>query len=72
MESGQEERTSFSGEKVKILGLTCEPGEPVREDQGSWRHKLADRKEQLKYLESCERYWYGGEGFGSEKRRNPA
>ena len=72
MENQQEERTSFSGEKVKILGKTYESGEPAGEDQGNWRHRLGDRQEKLKYLKSCERYWYGDEGFGSEKRKNPA
>ena len=72
MEYKQEQRTSFNGEKVKILSETYEPGEPAGEEAGSWRHKLETREDKLAYLRSCERYWYGGEGFGSEKRRSPA
>jgi len=26
----------------------------------------------LRYLETGERYWYGKDWFGSEKRKNPA
>ena len=72
MEYEQEEKKSFSGENVKILGTTYEAGEPEGEDAGVWRGRLKDRAEKLAYLKSCERYWYGEEGFGSEKRRNPA
>lgn len=72
MEYKQEEKTSFSGEKVKILGATYEAGEPEGETAGIWRSKLGSREEKLAYLHHCERYWYGEEGFGSEKRKNPA
>ena len=72
MEYEQEEKTSFSGDKVKILGTTYEAGEPEGETDGIWRNKLDSREEKLAYLHSCERYWYGEEGFGSEKRKNPA
>jgi hypothetical protein len=39
---------------------------------GQWRQKLASREEKLRYLEAGERYWYGKEWFGSEKRKTPA
>ena len=58
--------------EVEVLGETYEKGFPVGEDAGKWRHKLANREEQLKYLQSGERYWYNDDWFGSEKRKNPA
>lgn len=58
-------------EKVKVLGATYEKGKPEGEAAGRWRHKLRNRDEKLKYLETGERYWYGKEWFGSEKRKNP-
>ena len=72
MSDPQEERTSFTGETVKILGCLCEEGKPEGKAVGQWRAKLGNREEMLKYLSSCERYWYGEEGFGSEKRQTPA
>jgi hypothetical protein len=57
---------------VEVLGETYEEGRPEGEEAGKWRQKLASREEKLKYLENGERYWYGEEGFGSEKRKNPA
>jgi hypothetical protein len=57
---------------VKVLGATYEEGKPGGEEAGRWRQKLRDREERLKYLETGERYWYGEEGHGSEKRKNPA
>ena len=58
--------------EVDILTETYDAGEPVGEEAGRWRQKLASRNEQLMYLQSGERYWYSNEGFGSEKRKNPA
>ncbi|MBN1369045.1 MAG: hypothetical protein JW954_02265 [Dehalococcoidaceae bacterium] len=58
--------------QVNILGATFEDGKPSGEECGRWRQKLNSRSEQLKYLETAERYWYGKEWFGSEKRKNPA
>jgi hypothetical protein len=58
--------------EVEVLGETYEEGRPEGEDLGRWRQKLASREEKLKYLENGERYWYGEEWFGSEKRKNPA
>jgi len=58
--------------KVKVLGATFEVGKPEGQAAGRWRQKLRDREEQLKYLEAGERYWYGKEWYGSEKRKNPA
>jgi hypothetical protein len=48
-----------------------EPGKPGGENDGRWRQKLGSRTEELRYLKSAERYWYG-ESFGSEKRQKPA
>jgi hypothetical protein len=58
--------------EVEVLGPTFEKGKPEGEDTGRWRQKLLSRDDKLRYLSSGERYWYGKEGFGSEKRKNPA
>jgi hypothetical protein len=49
---------------------TYEPGSPTGPQ--NWRHKLRDRDEMLRYLETGERYWFSDEWYGSEKRRSPA
>ena len=67
-----EEKAAPGRDKVQVLGATFEPGKPEGEDVGKWRQKLESRAEKLKYLETGERYWYGKEWFGSEKRKNPA
>lgn len=72
MEYEIEEKNAPGRKKVKVLGATFEKGKPEGEDAGRWRQKLRDRQEQLKYLQSGERYWYGKEWYGSEKRKNPA
>ena len=58
--------------EVEVLGETFEGGHPEGEDEGRWRQKLIGRDDKLKYLRNGERYWYSEEGFGSEKRKNPA
>jgi hypothetical protein len=58
--------------EVEVLGATFEGGKPEGEELGRWRQKLEDREEKLRYLESGERYWYGKDWYGSEKRKNPA
>ena len=57
---------------VELLGETYESGEPYGEELGRWRQKFDSRAERLKYLHDGERYFSGKEGFGSEKRKNPA
>ena len=59
-------------DEVEVLGATFEAGKPEGEDVGKWRQKLDTREERLKYLQNGERYFYGQEWFGSEKRKNPA
>jgi len=59
-------------DKVELLGATFEEGVPEGEEMGRWRQKLESRAEKLKYLENGERYWYGEDWYGSEKRKNPA
>lgn len=49
-------------------GRRLKPGKP--EKPLEWL-RFEDREDMLKYLRSAERYWFG-EGFGSEKRKNPA
>jgi hypothetical protein len=57
---------------VELLKETYEKGRPEGEEAGKWRGKLASREEKLKYLQNGERYFYGKEGYGSEKRKKPA
>jgi len=72
MEYKVEQMSAPGREKVEVLGETFEEGMPQGEEQGRWRQKLEGREEKLRYLQNGERYWYGTEGFGSEKRQNPA
>jgi len=59
-------------DQVELLTGTYEKGKPEGEEAGKWRRKLATREEKLKYLQNGERYFYGKDGYGSEKRKNPA
>jgi hypothetical protein len=72
MEYQVEKKKAPGREEVEVLGGTYEPGKPEGEEMGRWREKVGDREEKLKYLRTGERYWYGDEWFGSEKRKNPA
>ncbi len=72
MEYQIEERSAPNREKVEMLGETYESGKPEGEELGKWRQKLMDREEKIKYLQAGERYWYGKDWYGSEKRKNPA
>ena len=73
MEEYQVEETSAPNrDKVEVLGATYEKGKPEGEEMGRWRQKLGNRAEKLKYLNTAERYWYGTDWFGSEKRKTPA
>ncbi len=72
MEYQIEEKSAPGREKVEVLGATFEPGKPEGEDAGKWRQKLGNRQDKLKYLQTGERYWYGKDWYGSEKRKNPA
>jgi hypothetical protein len=67
------EKTKAPGRnEVEVLGATFEEGKPEGENLGKWRQKLDSREERLKYLQNGERYFYGKDWFGSEKRKNPA
>ncbi|MFC1982107.1 hypothetical protein ACFLUN_01350 [Chloroflexota bacterium] len=72
MEYKIEKKSAPGREEVEVLGATFEEGKPEGKEDGGWRQKLGSRDEKLKYLETGERYWYGEEWYGSEKRRNPA
>ena len=72
MEYKIEKRSAPGREEVEVLGATFEEGKPEGEEMGKWRQKLASREEKLKYLQTGERYWYGKDWYGSEKRKNPA
>jgi len=64
------QKTNLEGEAVEVLDLNCEPGKPDAPLQ--WRNKLRTRKEMLEYLKTGERYWFGDDGFGSERRKTKA
>ncbi len=72
MEYTVEKKSAPGREEVEVLGATFEKGKPEDKELGKWRQKLGSREEKLKYLETGERYWYGNEWYGSEKRKNPA
>jgi len=72
MEYKIEKKSAPGRDKVEVLGATYEEGKPEGEELGKWRQKLRDREEKLKYLQTGERYWYGKDWYGSEKRKNPA
>jgi hypothetical protein len=67
-----EEVSAPNRDKVELLGETYEEGKPEGEEAGKWRQKLENRADKLKYLSTAERYWYGKDWFGSEKRKTPA
>ena len=67
-----EKKSAPGREEEEVLGPTFEKGKPESDELGKWRQKLVSRQEKLKYLQSGERYWYGKDWYGSEKRRNPA
>ncbi len=70
MEEKLDEKVSFDGKKVKVLGATFEEGRP--ESPYQWRKKLKSREEMMEYLRNGERYWFSDEWYGSEKRKTPA
>ncbi len=72
MEYRIEKKSAPGREEVEVLGATFEEGKPEGEELGKWRQKLENRQEKLKYLQTGERYWYGKDWYGSEKRKNPA
>ncbi len=72
MEYKVEKKSAPGWGEIEVLGATFEEGKPEGEGMGRWRQKLESREGRLKYLQTGERYWYGDEGFGSEKRKNPA
>jgi len=71
MEYEIEKKKAPGREEVEVLGATFEEGKPEGEELGKWRQKLETREDKLKYLQSAERYWYGKDWHGSEKRKNP-
>ena len=72
MEYKVDKKSAPGRDQVEVLGETFEEGRPDDEELGRWRQKLGSREEKLKYLETGERYWYGNEWYGSERRKNPA
>jgi hypothetical protein len=72
MEYKVEKKSAPGWDQIDVLGETYEPGKPQGQEMGGWRQKLLSRDEKLRYLESGERYYYGKEWYGSEKRKKPA
>jgi hypothetical protein len=72
MEYKVEKKSAPGWDQIDVLGETYEPGTPNGRETGAWRQKLLSRDEKLRYLESGERYYYGKEWYGSEKRKKPA
>jgi hypothetical protein len=72
LESEVTKKSAPGRDLVEVLGETYEQGKPEGEQMGRWREKLTTREDKLKYLETGERYWYGKEWYGSEKRKKPA
>jgi len=72
MDYKSEKKQTVNWGEVSVLSETYEPGKPDTEDLGRWRQKMSSRDEKLRYLKTAERYWYAEEGYGSEKRKNPA
>jgi len=72
MTSKAEGKSAPGKGEVEVLGPTFEKGKPEGEEEGRWRQKLGNREEKLKYLQNGERYWYGTDWFGSERRKTPA
>jgi hypothetical protein len=72
MEYKIEKKKAPGREEVEVLAETYEAGRPEGEELGKWRQKLESREEKMKYLQNGERYWYGTDWFGSEKRKTPA
>jgi len=73
MEYEVEKKSAPGRDEVEVLGATFEKGKPkTGGKEGRWRQKLGSREEKLKYLQTAERYWYGKDWFGSEKRKTPA
>jgi hypothetical protein len=76
MSDKYEEKERFDGQKVQILMPTYGPN--PEEDRYSWRKNILEvnvgegSKPINRYLTSAERYFCSKEGFGSEKRKNPA
>ncbi len=64
-----EEKTDFSGKKVKLINDNYDPGVPTEKED--WRSIEEGRTEMLKQVKTSLRYWYS-ESYGSERRKKPA
>jgi len=76
MEELFEEKERFDGQKVKILM----PKYAASPDEDRYQRRkniafvnVSESADPVnRYLTTAERYFYAKEGFGSEKRKNPA
>ena len=65
-----QEKESFDGKMIKVLGETYEEGKPA--EKNDWREKLGSKEDRINYLKTALRYWYSKDWFGSEKRKQEA
>lgn len=70
--SQTEVKKNFKGEDVTVIGPSYEAGKPAGEEAGRWAHRLESREQIMSFLTNGERYFYGDDWFGSERRKNPA
>ncbi len=70
MAKNLEEKTLFSGEKVKVVGPEYEEGTPEQPHQLEAEDPGPAGDAQV--LQNGERYWFSKEWYGSEKRKTPA
>ena len=55
--------------EIEVLAETYEPGKPADEQTGRWATRLLSRQDRLKFIQES---LYRKEGYGSEKRKQPA
>jgi hypothetical protein len=65
------EKKDFSGKSVKVLDETYEPGSPAADSdfRDQWRNKIRNRDQNMRFLQTSQRYWYSDDWYGSEKRK---
>jgi hypothetical protein len=65
------EKKDFSGKSVKVLDETYEPGNPAIDSdfRDKWRNKIRNRDQNMRFLQTSQRYWYSDDWYGSEKKK---
>ncbi|MDD5701515.1 MAG: hypothetical protein PHU23_05630 [Dehalococcoidales bacterium] len=67
-----EEKKDPGKVEAEMPGPAYESDKPAGVEIGRWGQKLATREEKIKFVQTGLRYFYSQDGFGSEKRKNPA